>query len=210
MTVKYIHYLLDNETATVTNSKIRNVSFNTDASDTTGGFVVSVSETLNFDPDHIFTLNQLLLAKTAAVLEYYPGFTTSVHDDLLDATGINAGTSVGCQIGGRKTVRVLPGGQVETVAVALGSTPTQAIVTWQVFNLARTNDKTSRITVEYEDQPASELTVQASFNNGATYNTVVDGSLQTIAAPDQGSNLILRFSNSGPSVRGLSCWTVIY
>lgn len=216
MTVKSIHYLIDGQTNPINASRIRNVSYNVDASDMTGGFVVRVDEALNFDPDGIETLDQLIAAKFTALLESYPGFANSVFDDLLDATGINAVASAGYRIGERGSLRLNPkvalgsGGILETTTVALGSTPTQAIVTWEAFRVTLANAKTGRATLTYEDRAPSELTVQVSFNNGATYNTVTDGGLYTIAAPDQGSNLRLRIQNGEEHALGLGSWAVVY
>lgn len=206
-----ILYLIDSQTSPVTDSTILEVAFSSNTIDFTGGFVVRVADELNFDPDNIDDVSDIVTAKYGALLSFYPGFGNIVFDDLLDAAGIDAATASGCAIGGRNSFFVFNSGQVDTVAVALGGTPSQAIVTWETFELGSgsSNDKTGRARLEYSEALASDITVDASFNNGSTFNTVTDGGLFNIPAPDQGSNLILRFSNSGNG-RGISSWAVIY
>lgn len=210
MATKSIHYLIDGETTPVTSSRILGVRFNTDTSDTTGGFIVRVDEALSFDPAEVTTLSELLAVRASAVLEEYPGFTSSVSDDLLDTTGLDFAASTICQIGSRRTTKIYPGGQLDTVAIPLGSTPTQAVVTWEVFRIVRSNDRTGRCTFEYEDAASAELTVTASFNNGSTFQAVTDGGMYSIALADQGTDLVLRFENAGSETWGLASWTVVY
>lgn len=206
-----ILYLIDSQTNPVTDSKILEVGFNSNTIDQTGGFVIRVADELDFNPDSIDDVTDLIDDKFSALLAFYPGFGNIVFDDLLDAAGIDTTTAVGCRIGGRGTLIITNSGQVDTVAVALGGSPTQAIVTWEAFQFSSgsSNDKAGRARLEYSEAVPADLTVEASFNNGSTFNTVVDGGLFNIPAPDQGSNLILRFSNPGDG-RGLGSWAVIY
>ena len=75
---------------------------------------------------------------------------------------------------------------------------------------ATATDPTTRIGRTYQEQSGSVLTVDVSFNNGGTFNTVNDGSLFLIAPIDQGSQFIIRFTNGGSDKRWVGSWAVIF
>lgn len=206
------HYILDLETPTLADSVIRNVRFDTLFSPMTGGWVVRIPDGLNFKPEDITGYNDLITAKYAALLESYPGFSNILFDAFEDGSGLDASTGGRCAIGGRGTSQLYDGGSVDTVAVALGGTPSQAVITWELFLWQVSNPRTDRLTMNYLERSAANFSVDVSFNNGSTFITgVADGGLVNIDPADQGSNLILRFTHQTTDVGvNFGSWAVIY
>jgi len=211
-------YVIDAETANP-NEGIRNVLFAAEDADVTGGFVVRVPDGLDFETaivDGITTTNDLITEKYAATLGFYPGFANIVFDDMFDATGVNLSNTSGAVVGGRgsmKSVSDQAAEYIETNPVALGSTPSQAIITWEAFSTALTNPKDGFATRLWSEELSGDLDVEVSFNNGSTFVSSIDGALYNIDVADQGSSLILRI-NLGVAAsgvpRGLGSWAVIF
>lgn len=209
------HYLIDGHTNPVTNSEINEVNFRpaSNASPMAGNFVIRVDDDLDVSPGDIHTLSELLTEKYTAILAFYPGFANIVYDDMLDATGWNAGTTQGAFLGDRLTVGWWASGQtLDTNAVALGGTPVEAIVTWEAFSVALSNPKTGRCIPTYTEEDSATIRCDASFNNKSTFiNSVANGGLITIAPADQGTQLVLRFRwQSGSTRLRIGSWACIY
>jgi len=178
-----------------------------------GSFVVRVPNGVRLDGNPPSTLSDLLLQKYVGLLALYPGFTNIVYDEMTDATGFVPASQAGVTLGSRGTISILGTGQAETTMVVLASTPNDCIVTWEAFDVTETNPATgtdNRLIREYDEVDASDLVVQASFNNGLNFQGVLDGTLQTIAPGVQGNQLILRITNNVASRRWLGSWAVIY
>lgn len=175
-----------------------------------GSFVVKVSDDIRLDGDPPSTIADLLTQKYTGLLAAYPGFSYIVYDEMTDATGFSMVASTGSTFGERGTISILPTGVAETVMVPLASTPSECIVTWEVYNVVNTDPATGLFIREYQDRPANDLGVDVSFDNGSNYTSAADGALHLIAPAVQGNQLILRVSNALGVRRWLGSWAVIY
>lgn len=211
------HYFVDAHTSPFANSQINDVRVpdpNTGESLLNSNFIIRIPTGVAID--NPADLNELITNKYVGQLAFYTGFANTIFDDLLDTVDINAGASTSVQLGDRSTISVHPAGILESDPIALGGTPTQALVTWEVFAVLDTDtgatatNPTARIDRTYQEQSGSVLTVDVSFNNGSTFNTVNDGSLFLIAPIDQGNQFIIRFTNSGSDKRWVGSWAVIF
>lgn len=186
-------------------------------SEITGNYVVRV-------PDDVVvrepvSVADLLTQKYASILASHGLFTQIVHDDMLDATGINMGTSTNIITGIKGTNGLLDGGLLETTVESLtwggpGAGPPQAILTYEVFQYADTDSASGVYSRSYEevDPLVAPITVQISFDGGATFQAVTDKNLINIVGPSQGTNLILRFTHTAtPTGRYfLGSWAVVF
>jgi len=211
------HYFIDAHTNPFADSQINDVRVpdpNTGESLLNSNFVVRIPTGVSID--NPADLNELLTNKYVGQLAFFTGFANIIFDDMLDAVDVNVSASIALQLGERATNAIQPAGILESDPIALGSTPSQALVTWEVFAILDTDtgatatDPTTRIGRTYQEQSGSVLTVDVSFNNGGTFNTVNDGSLFLIAPIDQGSQFIIRFTNGGSDKRWVGSWAVIF
>lgn len=211
------HYFVDAHTSPFADSQINDVRVpdpNTGESLLNSNFIVRIPTGVAID--NPADLNELLTNKYVGQLAFFTGFANIIFDDLLDTADINAATSLAVQLGERSTNSVHPSGILESDPIALGGTPVQAIIAWEVFDVIDTDtgasatDPTARIDRTYREQSGALLTVDVSFNNGSTYNTVNDGSLFLIALVDQGSQFIIRFTNPGSTKLWVGSWAVIF
>lgn len=211
------HYFVDAHTNPIADSQINDVRVpdpNTGESLLNSNFVIRIPTGVAID--NPADLNELIANKYVGQLAFYTGFANIIFDDMLDAVDLNVSASNAVQLGERATNSVQPAGILESDPIALGGTPTQALVTWEVFAILDTDtggtavDPTARIDRTYQEQSGSALTVDVSFNNGGTFNTVNDGSLFLIAPIDQGSQFIIRFTNPGSDKRWVGSWAVIF
>ena len=209
-------YLFDGHTNVLVNSGMTDTLYSHGSPQLiNGSFVVSVPSGVrlpgNGPPK---TLTDLLTQKYQGLLALYPGYTSIVYDDLTDATGFTIGSQTNVTLGARGHISVLNNGIALTNMHALGLSPADCIVTWEVFTLSQTDpaDLTggNRYQRYYTEGLASSLTAEVSFDNGANYTTVTDGALTSIAPGVQGNQLILRFTNSSGSRKWLGSWAVIY
>lgn len=175
-----------------------------------GSFVVRVADDVRLDGDPPATLADLMTQKYAGLLANYPGFSYIVYDEMTDATGFSVPSSVGSTFGSRGTISIYPTGQAETVTVALATTPSECVVTWEAYAITNTDPLDDRFIREYVDRPASDLGIQASFDNGVNFTSVTDGALHAIAPGVQGNQLVLRVTNALGVRRWLGSWAVIY
>lgn len=206
------HYLIDAHTIPVSSSDIQEARYNVTSSPVAGTFVIRVPDDkpLQSEPD---TLGTLLTQKYQAILAYYATFSTITYEDFTETPGVNTALSPGTHSGDRCTCKVNPSGVLRTNAQVIVGTPSLCVVTWEAFRQVTTNPKTGRVTRAYEELAADDnFTVEISFNNGATWTAANDGGLLSIAAPDQGSNMILRFTNSSsPGIPvWLGSWAVLF
>lgn len=217
------HYLIDAYTTPIGDSPINDIRFSPpgDASPMNGSFVIRVDDGLDVRPDDVSDLNDLLTSKYTELLAAYPGFTTIIYDDMLDASGVDTTTSKGCSLGDRGTISLAPWGgvslnpQIKTNVIALGSTPTQAIVTWELFMVSHSDSKNDRATRVYTevDSNLASFNMLVSFNNGSTWQAVSDGTLFNIAPVDQGNQLIMApvaISSTGSFRIYVGSWAVIF
>lgn len=206
-----------------------------------GGFIVRVPAGLDFDANQPRTASDainmfaILAEKSAALLNRFPGFSLIVFDDMLDAAAFDSSTASGTVLGGRNGIqmghRAGAGGSipatVDTVATALGSTPAEAVVYLEAYQLVPsagfsstavpgypTNPKADRMEMYFRPiAPGSYFQIDVSFNGGSTFITnIFSEDLINIDPADQGSSLILRLTrkNLQAAYIGISGWAVIY
>jgi len=200
-------YLIDGHTNPIANSQINDVQF-TDVNDQvplTDNFPIRIGDQLSIDEPSSYS--DLLAKKGLALLADFPGFATILFDDLTDATGISAANSTSFVSGSRQTVGLSGPGtgsdsRLQTVATALGSTPTQFVLVWEAFQVVYNEDpKTGRLTRSYQDGTDASIEAEVSFNNGSTFITGVQSGVMTdILVADQGSTGIIRLQDSSDSI----------
>jgi len=207
------HYLIDAHTSPISGSDINEARYNVTQSPLMGNFVVRLSDSMTL-PQEPSSLTSLLSAKYQAVLAYYATYLHIAFEDFTDTPSVDMTNSTNVISGDRGTTRVNGGtvaGVLRTTTTALGLTPDQVIVTWEAFRVVSTDVKTDRLTRIYDELPSIDLTAEISMNNGATWTTVTDGAPTNIAVPDQGTNLVLRFTNAALSENiHLGSWAVLY
>jgi len=215
------HYLIDAHTAPIANSEINDIRFSpaNDTSPVNGNFVVRIDDALDVRPEQVTSLNNLLTQKYQEVLAAYPGFSNIVYDDMLDAAGVDTLNSVGVLLGDRNTIAFAPatilappGPLLQTAMMVLGGSPTECVVTWEVFSIGVSDPRDGRMVRSYVEEDPADAVVSVSFDNGVSTNSVSDGSLLNIPIPDQGNQMILYFGPNvtAPPRRYIGSWAVIY
>lgn len=209
-------YIFDAHTNPISGSDLNEVRYNVSSAPMTGHFVVRVPADMPLAAEQQ-TLSNLLTAKYAAVLTYFSTFANVVYEDFTTTPGVDVANSPGSSVGVRCTTKLGrrvggSGGVLRTSTTVIGGAPSVVSVTWEAFRVVNTNPVDGRLTQQFEELPSSDLTVEASFNNGATWTAVADRAIQNIAVPDQGTNLVLRFTNaSSPTAPvWLGSWAVLF
>ena len=204
-------YLLDQHANPVSSATIRDVSYPEDGRVLmNGSFVVRVEDGLAVRKPT--TMADLLTQKHASYLAITPGYTAVAFDDLLDSTGIDVANSTKVTLGERGQVSLYPTGSIRTIAATLGSTPTQAVLYYEVYEVEDADPAAGRMTRTYHElTPSLYTTAQVSFNGWATQMSATNGGLLNIAVPDEGTSFILKITNTDPSKRiRLGSWTLCY
>jgi len=206
------HYLIDRHKNPVANSEINDVHFAESGSSlTNGNFIVRVPSDVRLFADPT-DLTDLFNKKYIGLLANYPGFTRITSDEL-SITGAlaDAANSNEVAIGDRCTTTIFRTGSV-LQSIPVGLTPpnaTEAIVTWETYTTTSDQPKNDHGTETYTETPSSNVTVEVSFNNGVSYQSVTDQGIFTILIPDQGAVFIIRFTGQTDLI-GLASWAVIY
>lgn len=202
------HYLIDLHASILANSRIIGVvPASATPTPTNGKFVIRVPDGVEVgDPT---TLSNLLTAKFGGLLSYYAGFSNILYDDFVDETGIDLVNSTGIFVGARGAVSLLGAAStLHTTMTTLFSPPAQALVTYEVYQYLQTDVWSDTFQRWYQEEGASNLGCQVSFNNGATWTTLYDGVVADIALADQGTQMIVKFSG-GASRYNLGSWAVL-
>ena len=203
-------YFFEGHNNVLANSGIDDTIQAADPVNIDGSFVVRVPNGVRLDDDPPATLADLQIQKYRGLLALYPGFANIVYDDCTDASGFTLASQTGVTLGSRGTISILGAGVAETDMFVLISTPNDCVVYWEAFNIVESNPAMNgRFTRSYDEVDSTDFTVQASFDNGANFTAVTEGTLHTISPLVQGNQLILRFTNAG-SRRWLGSWAVIY
>lgn len=175
-----------------------------------GSFVVNVPFGTPVDGNPT-DLTDLITKKFTGLLAYYPGFTYVDYEDCLDATGWDVANSDGFTLGERMTTSIYDTGTLRSNLVALtGAAPSEAIITWEVFELTMANPKDGLLTREYQELDAAEFSVDVSFTNGTNWINVTDGVLLSIPPVGQGTNFLIRITTAISGRRWLASWAVLY
>ncbi len=205
------HYLIDAHTIPITSGDINEVRYNVTESPLMGTHVIRVSESmpLSAEPSN---LSSLLQSKYNAMLAFYATFSNIVFEDFTDTPGVDLANSTNVHAGIRSTTKVGgTTGVLRTNASVLGAPTGLVVVLWEAYKVITTNPKTGRLTRLYQEMDADSFDVEISFNNGATWTAVTDRAIQNIAAPDQGTDLVLRFTNtSAVNSYWLGSWAVLF
>lgn len=192
------HYLISLFDDTI--NDVVNPDPTTGESPITGNYVIRV-------PDEIVVKNptsvaNLLSQKYASKLANHGLFSTIHFDDMLDAADLNAGASSGVCLGTKGCNSLFPGGvMLSTVSNFIwggpGAGPSQAIITWEVFRYTDADPISGAYTRKYREVSTTLAPIQAevSFNGGANFIVASDNNLITITAPQQGPNLVVRFTH---------------
>jgi hypothetical protein len=208
-------YMIDSHTPVLLDSEI-NDTIPIETGETqilNGSFPVNVPFGIPIDGAPA-DLTELLTQKFTGLLAFYPGYMNLDYDEGIDSSGWDAANSQGVCIGDRGTSHIIDGGALRSNVTVLSSAPSAAIITWEVFEIlgfltenAKDGVKVSR----YEEKDPSDLTVWASFDGGTTWiNPVTEGVQFSIPAWQQGTNFIIRFSNSSGDRLWVGSWAVIY
>ena len=206
-------YLIDAHNSVLANSEI-NDTIPLEAGDSqliNGSFVVNVPFGTPVDGNPT-DLTDLITKKFTGLLAYYPGFTYIDYEDCLDATGWDTGTAyTGYSVGERMSNFLYDGGTLQSNPVTLsGSAPSEAIITWEVFELTKTNPKDGVLAAEYIEKDASDLSVQVSFNNGANWYAVTDGVLFSVPPVGVGTDFLINITTAISGRRWVASWAVLY
>jgi hypothetical protein len=177
-----------------------------------GSFVVNVPFGTPVDGNPT-DLTDLITKKYTGLLAYYPGFTYIDYEDGLDATGWDTSFAVsqGFSVGERMMTSLYGGGLQSNPVALTGAAPSEAIFTWEVFELTRTNPKDGVLNREYTESDASDISVIVSFNNGVNWYAVTDGVLLSIPPVGQGTTFLVSVTITTPGTRRwLASWAVLY
>ena len=189
-----------------------------------GNFVVRV-------PDEVPVRNptglpDLLTKKYAGILGTHGLFTQVAYDDMLDALGVNTGSSTGVTLGDKGVVGIYPTNtapqipilQTTPMGIVWGGPPPgppQAMVVYELFEYVDTDDKGLVYVRQYREvSPDIDVSCQVSFNNGATFISTTDKALVTIPLLARGTQIVLKFTRlTNISARGrvlLGSWAVLF
>ena len=178
----------------------------------TGSTVVRVPDGVALE-DTPQDLVELIDEKYGGLLAFYAGFTDIVADACMDPLTVDLVgplASTGVLVSeGYVHHCILPGGNLRTVnAGPLGSAPTVVIVVWETYRLNTTDDATTRLTREYVEDDTVLVTCTVDFG-GAAPVPAISGVVLNIPVADQGTDLILTFTNNDPDRVYLGSWAVI-
>ena len=203
-----IHYLIDpftpfGDIIDVSTSLIGQI-------DSTGATVILVPDgvAIHNSPAN---LADLLTEKYLGLLASYAGFTDIVADACMDQLTVNLTLSAKVQTGAGFVHHVVqPSGDLISIAVPLGSSPTQCVVVWEEFSFTDLDDKTGRMLRTFVEESVSICTCAVSFDGGATFNFAGNGQVLNIPVPDQGNSFVIALTNpSGSKVR-IGSWALVY
>jgi hypothetical protein len=174
-----------------------------------GTFVIRVPDGVQVDNPTDYV--DLLTQKYQGLLAAYPDFLHITYDDLLDTSYV-ASTSGPGIFGERGIISVAPGGTFTSTAVSLSDTPTQALVTWEVFSLTDVDPSAGLLQRTYTELASTPdlFTATVSFNGGTTSNATTDSAVVNINSPDRGNAFVIRLTNVSAQRLYLGSWAVLY
>jgi len=92
-----------------------------------------------------------------------------------------------------------------------GAAPSQAVVTWETFEYIDTDPADGRFVRAYGGTWADLVsTCSVSFNGGVSFYGVTDGGVVNIPLLSQGTDFIIRITNTTSHVIHLGSWAVVY
>lgn len=218
--VPSVHYLVDlydtplnDPNPPYLSAKINDViSATSGTSEMSGNFVVRVPGDVSMKNPR--NLRELLIQKYSGLLAAYAGFTEIVWDDMLDPGHVDTThLNFRGRVGDRSSIALNPGRQLRTVPITPipGVAPSQAVVTWEVFDCLDYNPKDGRLVRTYAGRYADAVsTCEVSFDGGVSFYAVADGGAVNIPPASQGTNLVLQILNTSANPIHLGSWAVIY
>ena len=205
-------YLVDAHNSTLANSEINDTIplEEGDSQDIIGSFVVRIPFGLPIDGTPT-DLSDLISKKFAATLAYYPGFLYVDYEDGLDATGWDSSTAVGTFLGERMTTTMVDKGIIRSNAVTLTTAPSEAVFTWEIFDITLGDPKEGVLSRSYSElSPSIGVAAQVSFDNGYTWLGVSDGTLFSIPLANRGTDFKVELSNFSGQKVWIGSWAIIY
>lgn len=206
------HYLIDMFGNPLSSSAIVDVREPTNGQSLANGcFIVRIPDFIQVQ--NPTDLNDLLTKKYQGLLAFYAGFTHIAYDDLMDPLSLNlAYAGTGGFFGERNTIALSPGASIQSVVIPLASTPTVAVITWEVFRYLNADPKADRLQRTYWERPStgSFTTCSVSFDGGVHFEATTDGAVHNIPLAYQGSSFIIRLTNSSSDIQHIGSWAVIY
>ena len=204
-------YLVDLFDAPILTAKINDVAIATTGTcEVNGSFVVRVPGDVPVkDPRD---LADLLTQKYAGLLAANAGFPNIAYDDLLDTSHVDlTAPNVEGVFGDRSVIAIQPGKQFYSKVTALSSSPSQAIVTWETFEYLDVDPKAGRFVRTYGGTWSDDVsTCEVSFDSGSSFFPVVDNGVVNVPPLSQGSQFIIRITNTTTKRLHLGSWAVIY
>jgi hypothetical protein len=190
----------------------------------TGNYVVRVADDVAVrNPS---SLLDLIDKKYQAILGTHGLFTQITYDNLFDATNVNLASSRGIFTGLKGHVGLYPADMTNPVPVLQmdpygitwggpGVGPSQALVTYEVFTYVDEDPANAAFQRHYQELPPDvDVSVEISFDGGATFLPVQDKALVSVPISSRGTQLLLRFtrlSHVDSVARVLiGSWAVLY
>jgi hypothetical protein len=208
-----IYYLIDANTPVIANSEINDVRYVAEDVVLGGNFCIALPDGVSIGSTDPTDLTDLLNKKYAGLLAAHPLYTDIAYESFVSAPNVDMANST-LAVGDRCTTKFLSDtGTYRSNATTLASTPTQAVVIFELSFAGGPNPIGDRATRFFELIPHSPTdgTCRVSFDNGATWLTVTtSGALLNIPVPSQGPDFIFRFDGISVKGTGLTSWAVIY
>ncbi len=207
------HYLIDQYATPTSTAAIHDVRYPTDGETvTTGHFIIRVPDGVSVKRP--IDLTDLITKKYDGLLAANAGYAYIDFDDLLDTSGLDLIATTKVTLGDRNQIALFPAGVLQSNTVALaGAAPSQAIITWEVYQVSDTAPSTDRMVRTYAELPTTSTysTVQVSFDNGLTFLPATDGGLLNIPLISQGTDFIFQITNAHASLRvRVGSWAIVY
>jgi len=190
----------------------------------TGSYVIAVPDDIAVKKPT--SLSDLLAKKYQGILGTRGMYSTITYDSMLDATNVDMVLSHGVCTGFKGSICLYPTDPSNPHPVLVtsahgitwmgsGAGPTQAMVTYELFTYTDSDPATGSFQRHFQEIPTDhDLTLEVSFNGGATFISTIDKALVTIPPAARGTQLVLRFTRTTnvavtPRIF-IGSWAVLY
>jgi hypothetical protein len=211
------HYLVDLYNNTLNN--VVTAGGTPPTTSCTGNYVVRV-------PDEVAVRNptdlaDLITKKYQGLLGAHALYNAIIFDDFLDETGIDFLVSTGIITGSNGSIAIYPrvtGSPtpvLQSTTQGLSSIPTQFLLTYELFEYVDVDGAAVPFQRSYQEVVTDvDVSVEVSFDGGASFTSTMDQSFTNIPVPSQGNQLVVRFTRTTSiSTRGrifLGSWAVLF
>lgn len=137
------------------------------------------------------SLTDLLQQKYQGILAQHPGFTSIIHDDLLDGDDVVPVSMT------KSGSRGMVGGKfMSNVVDVSGATSaiTQCILVYEHYTWRYVDQKDGRMERYYVEEPESAHSARVSVNGGLAWNVTTSGALVIVEPSEQGSLAVVELS----------------